>query len=384
MAVELKTYNDWFTTFKAHVQDQFPLADFNEGSFWHTFGGALSLAAMELQARSFQEFSWTFFLNPATTAARLETLAEDHFGPGAIRPEAAKAQGVLIVTRKTGDDITPADITVSTEDTFTSRGQRFRPTEEVTSLAAAASFSIPLEAVESGVAGNLATGTDSDWTHSLQDVTVANADPFLGGAETLNDAQYRQFIQDFIVSLQPGTSVGIEASARLISGVESAKVIKELVSVGTLKPDGTLMVTPSKYHTVLPRLYVFGQTTKVNDAVLTLVKQTVTRQLSTGGVMQVLSAQAVEINLKVKCTFQSTTEALALSQNKTALEEGIRRYVNGLAIGTDFVRANFVTGLLTLNGWTGLFTPQVTLPAGDVTINATQKAVLGTLEILVA
>lgn len=377
MPLAPKSFQDVYKIIRTKIESNFPNADFNEGSFNDLYAGAISLAYQELQALSMEQFKKTFFQNPANRGQDLETLAVDHFHEGAMRPQAQKALGSIEITREAGN---VDEISISEGDVFTSNEQDFVATEDVTILGANASGVVQLEAVEAGTAGNIQA--NQAWKTSLEDVTVANAEPFQGGAEVLNDEEYREFIKNFIESIQDGTATGLEGTAKLVSGVEDAKVIRKLVDVGTLDSSGALKASGVvKFKGVLLNLYVAGGNSATNSAIRSAVENRVKQQLSAGETISVISAVPQSIDWDVTLTFTSGAQALALAKKRDELKLAFEEAINDLAIGGDFDRDAMATKVLTDNGWTGYFTVQTNTPSGDVTIAENQKAVAGTITI---
>ena len=340
----------------------------------------MSLAYQELQALSLDQFKKTFFLNPANRGADLETLAIDHFGTGASRPEAQKAIGAVIVTRDTGNT---GVINVPSGQVFTSNEKDFVATEAVTILASNDSGVVEVEAVEAGVGGNIRDA--QTWKTSIPDVTVTNTEAFQGGRDVLNDQEYRTYIQNFVESVQDGTATGLEGTAKLVPGVSDAKVIKKLVDVGTLDNTGALKSTGLlRFKDVILQLYVASESEATNASVRALVESRVKGQLSAGNTVSVISASPQSIDWTVTLVFTASPQALALAKDKNRLQSAFEQAISDLGIGDDFDRDAMITKVLTDNNWTGLFTGTASAPAGDVTIAENQKAVPGTITIQVS
>ena len=375
MPVTPKTYQQIYDFIRSKVQARFPDADFVEGSFNNVTAGAWSLAYQELQALVIQEFAKTYLQNSQTTGSELERLAVDHFHEGAARPQTKKSVGAITITRDGNNEV----IVIEEGQQFSSGELNFVSIEEVTILAGANTGTILVEAVEGGPAGNLEAG--QEWSTSIDGVTVSNSDAFQGGADPLNDGEYREFIKNFIESLQDGTTQGLEGAAKIVSGVSDARVIRNLVDVGTLKADGTLRDAPVRFKSIILNLYVSGDNGLANPAILALVRNNVQKQLSAGEIINIQSSVPVSIDWDVTLDFSSTAEALALSSQRRRLEEAFMSAINDLSIGDDFIRADMATKVLTDNNWTNLFTVNTTKPAGDIVINNNQKAVAGRVTI---
>ena len=378
MPVTPKTFQDVYNSIRTKVENTYPNADFNEGSFNDIYSGALSLAYQELQAYALEQFKKTFFQNPSTTGSDLETLAIDHFHEGAERPGDQKALGTVTVTRKSGNS---AQIEIPQNTVFTAREKDYASTSAVTILADNASGSVNVEAVEAGKEGNLPAS--QTWKTTIENVDVTNTEPFQGGADELNDEQYREFIKNFIESIQDGTATGLEGTAKIVPGVVDAKVIRKLVDVGTLDSSGALKTTGVvKFKAIILNLYVASSgTSATNSAIRGVVENRVKRQLSAGETISVISAVPQSIDWTVTLTFTSSANALALAKKRDELKQAFEQAINDLDIGADFNRTAMATKVLTDNGWTGYFTIQTNTPAGNVTIAENQKAVAGTITI---
>ena len=379
MAINPRSFQQVYNIFRRIVENRYPDADFSEGSFSDLYGGSVSLVYQELQSYLIQEFRKTWITNPNNTGQDLENLAVDHFGPGAARPGAQNAFGTITITRQAGNN---NKIDIDKGDTFTVGDLTFVAFESVSILAASASGSVILQASEAGEGSNIPAS--STWTSDVENVDITNSQPFQGGAEELNDEDYRRYITNFVESVQDGTALGLEGTARLVPGVGSAKVIKNLVDVGTLDSTGALETGGDlfRFKDIRLVLYVGGTTTDtVNSAILSLVETRIKAQLSAGETISVLSASPRSIDWTVDLTFVSSSNALALSQKRAELKTAFEQAINNLNIGTDFDRATVAASVISDNGWNGLFTVATQTPAGDITIANNQKAVPGTITI---
>ena len=377
MPVTPRSYTDIYNSLKATIQNPAnPDLDFSEGSYLNIIVGAYSLGFQEIQNLIIDLFAKTQLQNAQTRGEDLEALAVDHFHEGIARPGLTNAVGAVTVTRESGNSDA---INITTANTFVSDGKEFLPISPVTILAANASGVVLLRAVEGGKASNVKAG--ADWTTTVSGVTVANTADFQGGNEPLSDGDYRVFIKNFIENLQDGTRQGLEGSAKIVPGVQDAKLIKKLVSVGTLTNAGALEASPTRFNTIINTLYVAGTNGQANEAILELVKRNVNRQLSAGEVIVFSSTTPRSIDWSVTLTFTATADALALSKRRDDLKQAFEQAINDLAIGTDFIRTDMATKVLTDNNWAGLFTVETSTPSGDVTIGNTEKAIAGTVTV---
>ena len=181
--------------------------------------------------------------------------------------------------------------------------------------------------------------------------------------------------------MQDGTKQGLEGAAKIVPGVADAKLVKKLVSVGTLTSAGVLQTTPTRFNTIINTLYVAGTNGQANDAILELVKRNVNNQLSAGEIVTFSSATPQSIDWSVTLTFTSSADAIALSKKRAELKQAFEQAINDLRIGDDFERTAMATKVLTDNNWTGLFTVETSTPAGDITITTNQKPIAGTVTV---
>jgi len=381
MPLNPRDFQQVYNILRDRVLRRYPDADFSQGSFNDLYIGALALMYQEFQAYSLDLFRKTWITNPQNTGQDLESLAVDHYHLGAGRPSASKAVGTVTITRQDGNT---DKITVSKGDEFTVGENTYVAIEEVIILAAAQSGSVILEAEEGGIAGNLAPS--QMWSSDLSDVDIANPEAFLGGTDVPDDEAYRTYIQNFVESIQDGTRQGLEGTAKLVSGVTSANLVRKLVDVGTLASNGALATGGNlfRFKAVRLLLYIGGLTGTVNSAVKSLVEKRIAEQLSAGERIQVISSTPVEIDWTVDLTFASSSQALALAQQRETLKDAFAAAINNLAVGTDFVRATVGNSVLSANNWTGLFTISTSKPSGDVTIAENEKAFAGDIVITVS
>lgn len=382
MAIVPKSFDDIYLIAKNRLQSRFPNSDFNEGSFNDILVGSFALAYQELQALMLERFSKTFFENPLTSGTDLEILAIDHFGEGAARPLAKPAFGILTITR--GDNADEISIVKGQE--FQTADQVFLAKDDVQILADSASGSVFVEAQLPGEAGNIGSGTDDWGSPGLTGVEITNTNAMQGGRETLGDEDYRVFIKEFVQSIQDGTAQGLEGTARIVNGVQDARVIRRLVDVGTLDNTGALETGANlfKFKAIRLILYVAGEGEVASPAVLEVVKERVSNQLSAGEFLFVQAAGIVIVNITAKLTFHSTNDALALAENTQVLKEAFENYINDLPIGDDFSITDLQDNYATNNGWYDLISSvEVSLPAGDIVTKENEKAIPGTIKITV-
>ena len=377
MPTNPRSYSEVYDLLRSVIQSpDRPDADISEGSYWDITIGAYSLGYQELQRLLLDRFAKTQLQNAQTRGQGLEDLAVDQYHSGISRPGLTASVGAVTVTRESGNN---SIINITLDNTFTADGKEFKPIQAVTILAANNTGTVLLRAEEAGESSNIKAS--ATWTTDVANVTVANPLDFQGGAQPLSDGSYRVFIKNFIENLQDGTRNGLEGAAKLVPGVVDAKLVKKLVSVGTLNSAGALETSPTRFNTIINTLYVAGLSGQANDAVLELVKRNVNNQLSAGEVISFNSAVPKSIGWSVTLNFTSSNDALALAKKRDELKTAFEQAINDLAIGADFNRSAMATKVLTDNNWSGLFTVRTSTPAGDVTVANNEKPVAGDVTV---
>ena len=392
MPLNPRTYQENYNIIKARIQSNFPKSDFTEGSFLDVLTGSFCLGYQELQSLIIQSFSRTFFTNPATTGDHLNTLALDHFNLS--RPASTKARGTLKITRKAGN--TNA-VTVPKNKIFTTGADpelEYKVISSDATIAASAaadtSVNVNIEALladTEDVSYNLVAG--QEWSvDGIENITITNEEEVIGGRGPMNDEDFREYISDFVQSITDGTVTGLEGAARTIPGVYDAKVVKNLVSVGTLTSTGALEASPKRFNAIELVLYVAGERSAVNSAVLERAKDIVNMQLSAGEAIKVVASEVRRINITAQIAFGTTQSAIQLAEDKAQIIEAVEDYINGLPIGTGLNLATMesttdVNGIIKRNNWDNLVTSfNVTDPPGNmVNTTATRKLVAGTVTL---
>ena len=371
-----KTFQEVYSLWRDNIQGpNRPDADFVEGSWNDLLAGSAAMAYQDSQREILDLFAKTWF--SSARGQDLEDLATDHFYEGAARPSATKAVGAITITRQTGNNNA---INVAVGDDFTTKGKVFKATQALTILAGNASGEVFLEAEEGGPDGNIPA--NSEWTSDIENVDISNGSAFQGGLSSLNDENYREFIQNFVRSVQNGTVNGIEGAALITPGISSAKVVKVLVEVGTLNAAKTALAdSPNLFKTIQTTLYVATLEGQANSALVDKVKNNIKSQKSVEDYIDVKSAREVNIDWTATLTFASTPQALALSKKRADIVTAFEQAINSLGIGDDFDRTAMATRVLSQNAWQGLFSVETTVPSGDVSVGRAEKAVSGNIVV---
>lgn len=390
----MRTQQELLDIFIMELQSQNPeLTDTEIGSVIDTLGGAISTAAYEIQQLTIEEFRKTFFdtaNGPEITGGPddLQTLAVDHFGDEFARPQATKASGTVTFSRPTntaGNVTILAGTRVKTPASAAGTSQRFATESNVilTGLTANASVNAMVAGLEGNVLANKVTQIESALTDSS--IVVDNSSAFAGGAETENDADYRETIRTLLQSLKGGTKEAIQAKALTVPGIEFAVATEFLQYVKEWSVGGG--VTVGDYFGI-PRvkLYVADANGIASVPLVNSVQLAIESVRAAGVRVEVLAAIALAQNWTASITLNPGGPNFATLQTDPQLiVDEMVNYLQNLAIGSGFNRAaakNYMLDFFGPGGTNDLTNFSTSVPSGDVTVAANQKIIVGTVGII--
>ena len=394
---DIKTQQELYDLWLLELQNQAPeLTDDNEGSNIDVLGGATSVAVDEILQAVVREFAKTFFdtaHGPEVTGSvdDLQTLAVDHFGSQFARPAATYATGVVTFSRPTsgaGNILIPAGTIVKTPPNASGVSQRFATETNVTITGL--TINATVNAVVAGSDGNVQDNTVTIVESALLDptITVNNALDFAAGAEALNDADYRDFIRNKLLTLAGATIAAIEAAARNVPGVELATAIENEFTV--IEYDiGTDDILLGAEYFWIPRviLYVADANGTASPALIADVVAAVKLVRAAGVRVEVQAAIALQLNWTANITLNISGPNYAeLASDPQKIIDTMVDYLQNLPVGTGFVRTTANAAMLAIWGPAGTndltaggFTTPV--PSGDVPVAANEKIIAGTVAI---
>jgi len=393
--MSLKTRQELYDIMKQEIQVNNPeLSDWEEGSILDGMTGASATAISEVMGLIVEEFNKTFIdtaNGPEVTGSTddLQTLAVDHFGSSFARPPAQKAVGIVTFSRPKMDDgdcTINAGTIVKTAIDANGNSQRFqtRSTVVITGL----SINASVEAIESGIAGNVDAEKITAIETTLTDpsITVRNDEAMSGGAEEQDDARYRQTIRDKLVLTRGAVKASIEAAARTVAGVERATAIEAEMPVIQYDVASGVPANGAAYFLIpFVSLYIADANGSANPALIELVQTEVDKVRAFGARIEVVGASPLELNWSAEITFNPSGPNFAtLSSNPQAILDSMSEYLNGLAVGVDFVKANANSAILAIWGQEGtgdISSFSTVSPVGNVSVGAGQKLVAGTMVI---
>jgi hypothetical protein len=391
---QIKSTQELYDIFVTAAQDQADdLTDTEEGSLFDILAGVTAHAVNECNELILDEFRKTFFRTahgPEITqgADDLQNLAVDHFGDDFARPEASNAQAVVTFSRPTSDAgavAIPADTIVKTAPNANGVAQRFKTLIAVTLTALTVNASV--EALEAGEEGNVEAGEINEIESTLLDstITVSNASPATGGAPEEDDATYRETIRNLITSIRGATKAAVEAKALTVSGVETATAIETLKAVIEYDIANDAMLG-SFFRIPYVSLYIADANGTADDALVASVREAVDNVRAAGVQVNIFGATALTVNWTASMTLNPAGPNFStLSEDTTLIKDSMESYINALAIGSDFVRADAEDAIMAIWGPSGtndLTDFATSIPSGDVSIAASEKAIAGTMEIV--
>ena len=368
------------------------LTDFSEGSINDVMAGSGSSLASQLSTIILKEFLKTLLDSsdgPEVTGGPddLQTLIVDHYGNNFTRPEASKAVGIVTFSRldsSPGDVIIPLGTIVNTETDANGNNIRYRTLLQVTMTGLSINASI--EAVVAGTTGNKGIDEVVEIESTLTDseVTVTNDLSISGGEEIDTDEEYREFTRNQLQTLKGASKSAIEAVALNVPGIEFATAIEKLLTV--IEYDIGLAQTIGDFFKIpLCTLFVADANGAANAALLDLVNTAVEGIRACGAKVEIVSSIAASIDWTSSLTLNPSGPNFAeLTASTTLITDSMKQYIDGLPIGTDFVRSAGNAAILAIWGPTGtgdLVTNGfiTSVPTGDVSIATNEKAIAGTM-----
>jgi hypothetical protein len=392
--MSVKSQQELLETFHEEVNARDPsLTDDSEGSKLDTIAGAVTTAVSEAQRVIVDEFKKTFIdtaNGPEVTGDvdDLQRLLVDHWGDEFARPDPTKAVGTVTFTRA-NDDAGDCDIlagtVVSTAQSAAGTSQRFETLSDVTMVGTTISASI--QAIEAGPAGDVNADTITQIETSLTDpsITVNNDDACSGGADTLSDADYRQYARNLLRTLGGGSTEAIEAAAKTVAGIvyatciEFVKTVKEWVAA-------TSLTTGDSFKVVYPVLYIADINGNASQPLIDAVETAIEEVRAGGAQVQVLAAVAILIDWSLEITLDpGGPNYSTLASDPSMIVDSMNEYIRLLAVGDDFVKADaedYIMGLWGPLGSGDLDAISTSVPSGNVTIDVNEKALPGTVEIV--
>lgn len=389
----VKSIQELYDEFIAELQAQAPqLTDTHEGSIIDVLAGVTSTAVSELSRITVDEFAKTFFSTahgPEVTGGNddLQTLAVDHFGDSFARPAATKSTGTVTFSRPTAaaGNVTILEGTiVKTAPNANGVSQRFEVTAEV--ILTGTTINASVRAIVAGIDGNVLANKVTKIETTLTDNTIVvnNSAAFAGGEPTQSDAEYRETIRLLIETLRGATLNAIQSKALTVDGVDNATAIEFLqyvneIDISTLALIGTYFAIPRV------KLYISDVNGAASQTLIDDVQLAVDTTRAAGVRVEVLAAIALLQDWTVAITLNPAGPNFGtLQTDVTMLTDDMRKYIQDLAIGDDFVRSDAEDYMMALWGPSGtndLTDFSTTAPTGDISVAANEKLIPDTMSV---
>lgn len=390
MTTKSLSMNEFYQFYKDQVLALAPeLTDFSDGSLHDIIAGAFSASLNEMTELTLSEFQKTFF--DTATGSDLDTLAVDHFGEAFSRPEAIKATGVIRFSRPNtaeGNVTIAIGTVVKTEKDSEGNEISFLTTEAVTLTGL--SIDADIEASVAGVKGNLLPSTLIVLETTLTDpsITVNNLLAMAGGTNEQDDAEYRETIKSLIQALAGATKQAIEGAVLALPSVGFVTLITEEKAVIEYDIGGEEILAGSKFFRIpYPIVYVADENGNSSPSLVADVLEAIIPIKACGVNIDVQGASAIALNWSATLVLNAGGPNYAELQNDLQpIKDSMIEYINTkLSIGEGFSRSSANQFILSVWGPSGtgdLTSFSTSTPAGDVSVNSSEKLIAGTMDLL--
>jgi len=399
MSTKVSSQQELYDIYQNEVQaNTSDLTDFSEGSLHDVIAGAMTTAQNEISELIVDQFTKTFFdlaSGPTEndTTDYLERLAIDHFGDSFARPVSVNATGLITFSRPAsgaGSVTIPVGTVVKTEKDANGVEIRFLTTSAVIMGALELTKTAPISSSIAGTQGNVTPGKLIVLESTLTDpsITVSNAAAMAGGANAPDDATYRIFIRNKILSLAGATEAAVKGAILAVSGVSFAELVtRERVVIDYDIALDQIQSGAIFFRIPYPVAYIADALGNSSQDLIDAVKSALIPVKAAGVRIEVLGAVPVTINWTASLTLNVSGPNFAvLSSDLSQIIDSMTDYITTqLPIGGDFVRATANDYILSIWGPAGtndLTSFSTSVPSGNVSVAANEKPVSGTIQVI--
>ncbi len=276
---------------------------------------------------------------------------------GVERVAGANAQGTLTFG---ASGIMETDLTVPQGTVcVSSTGAAFETTEAGVLYAGELSVTVAAQAVEAGSQGNV----DADTVRTMQSPpdgigTVTNEAPFSGGRDPEEDESYRARILGSYMGLSNGANMAYYSQIALsVPGVDRVKVVPCVNGAGTVG------------------VFVASDGGIVTEETLELLEERFSQRRELGITVTVSVPEAVSVDIAAKIM---PAEGNTLATAKNMVEKALQTCFAGDRMGKTLYLAQLGHSAMSTGAIENI---TFSAPAEDVTVEAGQQAVLGTLTL---
>ena len=288
------------------------LTDWNDGSVNDAVIGAGAVLADQSIRIGLDGFKARFIAT--AEGDDLDAAVVDRY-PELTRNLASGAVGTVTFDRGTNTGSIFVDAGTSIRATVNGTTYSFTTDAAATIDAAADTVDVNATCTVTGSGGNVAAGTVTTIASTIADdltgdMTVTNADRFVGGSVDESDDDYRARAQAYPSTLSDGTVSALELAAVGVPGVSYATVDESTVGI--------------------VYVYVSDADGRGNSALSDAAQAAVDAVRSAGVLVECVAAAREEVDLSVVCYVLAGTGTATL---KAAVSAAVLRYTNGLAPG---------------------------------------------------
>lgn len=356
----LPTFDELYELAKAEVIARNPLlTDWEEGSDLDALTGGGAILADQVIRICVDLFAARF----VTTASGddLDAAVTDLY-PDLTRIAAAGARGTLTFDRgsNTGSILVPA-LTTATGTAADGTTLTFETTADGTIDSVDDTVDIPARCTTTGSAGRLDAGAIDTITSVITDdlagdMTVTNADRFVGGNDVETDDAYRARAQQYPASLSLGTVAAVELAALSAPGVAYATVDEsEVASSGYVY------------------VYIADEDGRANDALAADAQSLVDDVRAAGVLVQVLPTTRELVDMTVT-VYVASGKATATLQ--AAISAAVLAFSNGLAPSVSmYLSAVAAAAIAVSTDIRGAVATSTATTGAAITPSATQNAI---------
>lgn len=386
MGLNPRSSEEFYEIYKNEVQAKQPaLTDFSEGSINDIKAGASVALVQEVTRILLDRFKLTYFSSAEDTD--LDFLAEDHFGDKFKRPDATKSVGIVEFTRPNADAGNVVILAGTIVKTLTdANGETIRFATILSVTMTTLTINASIKAVDSGAKGDVSANTITDIETALTDPTIIvnNVDETEGGDPKQDDAAYRQTITNLIQSLKGATKQAVQAGAENVAGVESVSVVEFIQTVIEWDESGGTPIG-NAFKIAKVKLYIADSNGDANNALIDNVNLAIEEIRACGVFIDVLGATAFLLDWDASITLNPAGPNFAsLQSDPQPIIDSMTKYLQDLAIGSDFNRALARLAIMSIWGPSGssdLVDFITNSPTGDVSLTDTQKIIPQTIGV---
>lgn len=347
------------------------ITDFNVGSATRTL---LEATAMELEELYYRIFSGI-----------QASIPEEVFQAFDFPPISASPSTVTLTFGRTAADaandyLIPAGTLVATAD-----GVSFQTVNDATLLKTTTSISTSAVAVNSGISGNVAAGSITVLKSAVVGIqTVTNSAASTGGVdqESLSSQQVR--FSQYVSALARSPVNGI------IAGAMSSKLVDLITGQVTERVAFASLIEPYLIDSSKPAgicdLYIDNGGGAASNALVTQTQQIIDGYIDPiQGPVMGYRAAGVTINVSAVTPISQAVVAtvtpdtgFTFSALQSSVQAAVGSFFNALTIGQTMRWSQLLAAIMAVPG---VQSSTITVPAGDVTCQASQRIRLGTITI---